>query len=99
MYACGFYSHVAAIFEQFSVEGLCELLHLVGKSQVINPVLHTAKCRFRGHAVPQHAHFAEFVEIVSAELHYRAASDMSGEPAEYHQYDNVGKTMTDIPFV
>lgn len=78
---------------------LRELLHPVGHGAVIYAVLYTAQRRFGRHTLLQHTHFAEFIEVDPAELYYIGASGMPGDPAEYHQHDDVCESMTDVSFV
>lgn len=47
----------------------------------------------------QHAHFAEFIEVEPAELYYIGAFGMPGDPAEYHQHDDVCESMAYVSFV
>ncbi len=41
----------------------------------------------------------EFIEMMISELNYIGSSDTSTLSGEYHKYDDVGESMTDITFV
>ena len=41
----------------------------------------------------------EFIEMMISEFNYIGSSDTSTLSGEYHKYDDVGESMTDITFV
>ena len=81
------------------MEGFYKPSHPVRHDQIVNAVIHTAKGRFGRDAIPQHAHFAEFVEIVFAKLYDFGTSDATRCTTENHQHNDDIEFVTDIPFV
>lgn len=75
------------------------MLHLVGHCQIIDALLNTAKSRFGWHPVPEHTHFPELIDVVSAEFYYIGASYIPAGTTGYHQDDNVIESMADVSFV
>jgi len=78
---------------------LGKILHPVGHCMIVYAVFNTAQCRFRRHTLPENTQPMEFIEMMISEFNYIGSSDTSTLSGEYHKYDDVGESMTDITFV